>query len=532
MGGRGGRGGSGYGSGYGRGRYNDQNDDKPDRSDASAWRRGPSAPQPSFQSPSSFNTGPPSDNRSTFGSGGGGDRSSFGAFRSNNNDRNDNMNDFGASESDTDWRRNKKPKEQPKISLNSTISPSNNVNPWNASNADMKRSSFGSKSQSQSPASSNSFNRNAFGSKSNDSYTPRSGGFGSGRFNNDSNGMSKFNRGRGGASKFGSASTSKFNTGGGFGAAALKNIDNGNPRLSYTKNNRFAAIMDDNSPKNNSVSLQLPSKVQSNRFANVQSAPSTQQQQQQSYPGLDNGNKTITKRIEPKREKTTTELQKEYNDKIRRDKARKNAMNENKENENKEKGKNKNNKKTQKQSNKQTHLQSKNTNKDKLSNGQQKKVQNKKNKQVIDIKMVKKFNKDCLRENKAIELNANTERFILYGLSQKDNVLTRYEDNYEKIANMLCLVVLNKKNLKNKDKKKGITLNTVYDIIFNQTSLKETETEFIALCLEILSVIENMKSPLYLVSVLSEFDILSKYLLQMPQIDTVEIMTEFVEYGL
>merc|ERR1712228_621005 len=150
----------------------------------------------------------------------------------------------------------------------------------------------------------------------------------------------------------------------------------------------------------------------------------------------------------------------------------------------------------------------------------------------IDIKMVKKFNKDCLRENKAIELNANTERFILYGLSQKDNVLTRYEDNYEKIANMLCLVVLNKKNLKNKDKKRVITLNTVYDIIFNQTSLKETETEFIALCLEILSVIENMKSPLYLVSDLSEFDILSKYLLQMPQIDTVEIMTEFVEYGL
>merc|ERR1712039_972738 len=114
------------------------------------------------------------------------------------------------------------------------------------------RSGFGSKTQSQTQSPMNSFNRNAFGSKSNDAYTPRSSGFGS-SFGN----RSKF--GGGTSSKFGggSASTSKFNTGGGFGAAALKNIDNGKARLSYAKNNRFAAIMDDSASKNNARTAKL-----------------------------------------------------------------------------------------------------------------------------------------------------------------------------------------------------------------------------------------------------------------------------------
>ena len=232
------------------------------------------------------------------------------------------------------------------------------------------------------------------------------------------------------------------------------------------------------------------------------------------------------------REKTTSELQKEYNEKIRRDKARKAA--ENKENENKDNKSKKNNKKTKQkqQTNKQQPTKQKQSAQQQQSavSKEQKKEQKAKKKAVIDAKMVKKFNKDCLRENKAIEINATTEKFIMCGLSQKDNVLRRYEDNYEKIANMLCLVLLDKKNLRSK---KPITLQKVYDIIFNQTNLrKETESEFIALCLEIMSVIENMRSPLYLCSDLMAGDILSQYLCQMPQIESEEVMTEFDEYGL
>merc|ERR1712087_141266 len=94
-------------------------------------------------------------------------------------------------------------------------------------------------------------------------------------------GASKF-----GGSKFGggSSKSSKFNTGSGFGAAALKKIDNGGTRLHYGKNNRFAAIMDDDTPKNNPARLQLPVKTQGNRFAAIN--------EEQSYPDLNNGNET------------------------------------------------------------------------------------------------------------------------------------------------------------------------------------------------------------------------------------------------
>merc|ERR1712048_1339674 len=98
---------------------------------------------------------------------------------------------------------------------------------------------------------------------------------------------------------------------------------------------------------------------------------------------------------------------------------------------------------------KQTQQQSKTTNQSK----EQSKNKKSKADEKLKIKMIKNFNKECLRENKAIEINAQTEKFILYGLSQKDNVLTRYEDNYEKIANMLCSVLLNRKNVKQKEKK-------------------------------------------------------------------------------
>merc|ERR1712048_117157 len=106
----------------------------------------------------------------------------------------------------------------------------------------------------------------------------------------------------------------------GFGAAALKKIDNGGTRLHYGKNNRFAAIMDDDMPKNNTAQLELPVKTQGNRFAAIN--------EEQSYPDLNNGNETKkeTKKQESKplgRAKTTSELQKEYNALIKADKAAK-----------------------------------------------------------------------------------------------------------------------------------------------------------------------------------------------------------------
>merc|ERR1711971_185143 len=103
----------------------------------------------------------------------GNNQSNNDSFRSNNqqmNDHDDRMNNgsmgrgggsnynmnsnFGASEDDNDWRKNKKPKEQPKVALNSHISSSNNANPWSSSGQDLGRSAFGSKSQNHSMSSS------------------------------------------------------------------------------------------------------------------------------------------------------------------------------------------------------------------------------------------------------------------------------------------------------------------------------------------------------------------------------------------
>merc|ERR1712032_901870 len=231
--------------------------------------------QPSFNS--SFGNGPPrggdreAPNRSSFGSFRSNNQSNNDSFRSNNHspmnntnnngDRmqmnngmgrgggsNYNMNsNFGASEDDNDWRKNKKPKEQPKVALNSHISSSNNANPWSSSGQDLGRSAFGSKSQNHSMNSS----PNRYGDSS--SYNPRaqSQGFGASKFGSER--KSKF----GGSSSANATPSkpSKFNKGGGFGAALLKKIDNGTTRVTYAKNNRFSAIMDDDSPNTNSASL-------------------------------------------------------------------------------------------------------------------------------------------------------------------------------------------------------------------------------------------------------------------------------------
>merc|ERR1712129_249293 len=208
---------------------------------------------------------------------------------------------------DNDWRKNKKPKEQPKIALNSHISSSNNANPWSSSGQDLGRSAFGSKSQSNSMDSS----PNRYGDSS--SYNPRaqSQGFGASKFGCER--KSKFGGGSSSANATPSK-PSKFNKGGGFGAALLKKIDNGTTRVTYAKNNRFSAIMDDDSPKTNSASLQLPAKVQSNRFATINEVQS---------PALPDIKKERNEQKPLGRAKTTSELQKEWNAQIKADKAAK-----------------------------------------------------------------------------------------------------------------------------------------------------------------------------------------------------------------
>jgi len=162
------------------------------------------------------------------------------------------------------------------------------------------------------------------------------GDAGSGRY-----GSSKFGGAR--KSKFGgSTSTSKFNTGGGFGATALKKIDNGTPRMTYGRNSRFGSFMDDNKRNendNNSTKLQAPSKVESSRFKNIENNKiSSTPSEQTAFPGLSNGN------IQKKRkEKTVEELQQE----IKRENA-KNAMLQSNDIKDKEKEKKKEKKKDKK----------------------------------------------------------------------------------------------------------------------------------------------------------------------------------------
>ena len=201
--------------------------------------------------------------------------------------------------------------------------------------------------------------------------------------------------------------------------------------------------------------------------------------------------------------------------------------------------KNKNNKNQNQQKNKGgKENNSKNDNKKKGNDNKSKSQQskpsqpNKPQQPKVDKKMVKKFNKDCLGQNKPFEVNNDTERFITYGLSQKENILLREDENYEKIAVKLYEVLVSDKNVKNKNKSKIIDLDKVYNIIFNKTKLNEHQKTFLALNLEIVSQIETKKSCLVAVKMLDEGDILDKYFINIPKINAPKTMQEFDDYGL
>merc|ERR1712154_209660 len=97
---------------------------------------------------------------------------------------------------------------------------------------------------------------------------------------------------------------SKFASGGGFAASAMKNIDNnGTARLSYSK--RFASILDDtkdNTNNNRQPVLQAPPKNVNNRFK----LPLTNDSEQQAFPGLSKANGQVNRK-----EKTIKEMEKE-----------------------------------------------------------------------------------------------------------------------------------------------------------------------------------------------------------------------------
>merc|ERR1712154_516193 len=116
----------------------------------------------------------------------------------------------------------------------------------------------------------------------------------------------------------------------------------------------------------------------------------------------------------------------------------------------KEKKKDKKDKKESKTKEKQVLNENKNQNQKKVEKKQQKQQKQ----QKVDKKLVRKLNKDCLGQNKQIEINNDTEKLILFGLSQKENILKRDENNYEKIANLLIKVIFNEKNIKQKNKQK------------------------------------------------------------------------------
>ena len=145
--------------------------------------------------------------------------------------------------------------------------------------------------------------------------------------------------------------------------------------------------------------------------------------------------------------------------------------------------------------------------------------------------MVKRFNK-LFKGSKPFEINDDTEKFIMYGLAQRDNILLRDESNYETIAVKLYDVLVNDKNMKNKNKSKVIDLNKIYDIIYNKTKLNQDNDTFLALNLEIISQIETKKSCLMAVNMLESGDILNKYFKNIQKITSKKVINEFDEYGL
>eukprot|EP00483_Globobulimina_turgida_P007801 UN07816 len=195
--------------------------------------------------------------------------------------------------------------------------------------------------------------------------------------------------------------------------------------------------MDDNKPEK-SVRLEAPSKSVNNRFSMPVSSSACEET---AFPGLSSAN---GQRV--RKEKTVEELNKE----IKKDIARSNI----------ERNKIEIAQKTEKiltqksGSGKQSKSQSQSAKKNKIDkkvvvsvekkiNEQKKETEGKKQIAKVDKKLVRKFNREHLGQNKWIEINGDTERLIISGLSQKENILCRNEENYEKIANLLCSVILN-----------------------------------------------------------------------------------------
>ena len=246
-----------------------------------------------------------------------------------------------------------------------------------------------------------------------------------------------------------------------------------------------------------------------------------------------------TKAEEPKKreDKTVGELKRELAERRRRDneKKQKSASPPKKEKKGKQsKKKNEKQGQGQKQSQKQKQREKENESESTKSssrsslNSSPKTARSNKGQtktQKVDKKLVKKFNKDCLGQNKSIPLNNDTMKMILFGLSQKENILLRDENNYEKIAKLLVGVLLNEQN-------KKIDLEALYDVIYSKSNLKESEPEFLALVLEILSLYEQDASCLAVVHAVDTMQILSKYLAKTPGIESGQTMQEFDEYGL
>jgi len=561
-GGYGGGGFGGSGGGYGSNRSFGGSGGGGD-SETGPWRRGPS---------SASTSGPPS-----FGGGGGGGgggfnrsgdrggdrsgppRSSFN-FRRNDNEENGN----NEAESNTNWRDAKK-KEPPKISLNTGGPRSGgglNSNPWrkDSSDAGIGRSAFGQKTAPSPPPQQFGGGRDSFGNRSNGSFgggDRGGGGFGGGggRFG----GGGSFGGGGGGSfggggGRFGggsdhsaSSAPSKFNKGGGFGGDVLSKLGNGGTRLSY---GRFGALIDDKPNETaDTGAFQAPSKNKSSRFA----AP-LDTKENQAFPSLaSNGAATQAKK--PPRDLTVEQLKQE----LRKDRLERQQKQQQQQQQQEKKAQKDGNKGKSKKSGTSTQSQTSKGKSDKnLKNGakdskksqqqqkqpstqQQKQQQQKREQELqqqqqkLEKKLTKQFNKEHLGNAKPIEVNEETLRLIEVGLNQvhqKENILQRDEENFEKIAVLLYNVMFSKKNLNRKKQEDVIDLDTMYDIIYNKTRLKEDKGKFLALVLEMLSQIETKRSCLKVVPLLQRADILNKYLIHTPEIESKQTETEFEEYRL
>eukprot|EP01083_Nonionella_stella_P088117 245395_1 len=156
---------------------------------------------------------------------------------------------------------------------------------------------------------------------------------------------------------------SKFNTGGGFAASVMKNIDSGTTRLTYTKN-RFNGMLDEahRENNNNAVSLDAPCKVSSTRFGSMMNTNTNNTTKVSAFPGLSTAT-NVRQRGEIRRDSQRQQM--ELAEEAERE-------------------------------------------------GEKKEAQSKRNRQNKQKKLVRKLNKECIGQKREIEIDLNTIYWIIY----------------------------------------------------------------------------------------------------------------------